>query len=128
MKLHDHLFMFLVGFFGWLSFFLLGYPSNYFTEWNLSQQIVITLITFFAVVPFLGVLVLRYLGGNYFVKALWAAFYASCPLIVLDFVVVGLVQGQGLTYLTSHWYVTIAYFYVWIELPMIGLALRKLKG
>ncbi len=86
----------------------------------------LSLITFFAVVPFLGSLVIIFLGGNYIQIALWMAFYASVPLFIFDFIAVGIVQGQGLFFLKSHWYITVAYFYVWIVLPLIGLALRKL--
>jgi hypothetical protein len=86
----------------------------------------LSLITFFAVLPFLGSLVVIFLGGNYIKTALWMAFYASVPLFIYDYITVGIIQGQGLHFLKSHWYITIAYFYVWIELPLIGLALRKL--
>lgn len=126
MNAKKHLIMFFVGFFGWLFFFLLGYPSNYFTEWNLAEKIMFSVITFFAVVPFLGCLVLIFLESNYLHTAFWMAFYASVPLFIFDFITVGIVQGQGILFLKSHWYITIAYFYVWIELPLIGLALQKL--
>ncbi len=35
---------------------------------------------------------------------------------------------KGLFFLKSHWYITIGYFYVWIDLPLVGLALRKLTN
>ncbi len=126
MNVKKHLIMFLVGFFGWLFFFFLGYPSDYFTEWSLAEKIMLSLITIFAVLPFLGSLVVIFLGGNYIKIALWMAFYASVPLFIYDYITVGIIQGQGLYFLKSHWYITVAYFYVWIELPLIGLALRKL--
>jgi hypothetical protein len=91
-----------------------------------SEQVLITLITFFGVVPWIGFLVIIFLGGDYFKTSLWFSFYASVPLFLLDFIVVGLYQGQGFHYLITHWYITIAYFYVWIELPLIGQAIRKL--
>jgi hypothetical protein len=128
MNAKKHLILFLVGFFGWLFFFLLGYPSNYFTEWSLAGKIMLSLITFFAVVPFLGCLVLIFLKGNYLQTAFWMAFYASIPVFIFDFIVVGIVQDHGLSFLKSHWYITIAYFYVWIDLPLIGLALQKLTN
>lgn len=128
MNIKKHLILFLVGFFGWLFFFLLGYSSNYFTEWNLAEKIILSLITFFAIVPFLGCLVIIFLKGNYLQTGLWMAFYASVPVFIFDFIAVGIIQNQGLLFLKSHWYITIAYFYVWIELPLIGLALQKLTN
>lgn len=50
-------------------------------------------------------------------KASELAGYASLPLFIYDFVLERLIDGEGLGYLTSHWYLTIAYVYVWIELP-----------
>ena len=128
MDAKKHLILFLVGFFAWLVFFLVGYPSNYFTEWNLAEKIILCLVTFFAVVPFVGCLVIIFLKGNYVQTAFWLAFYASVPLFIFDFIAVGIVQGQGLLFIKSHWYITIAYFYVWIELPLVGLALQELTN
>lgn len=57
--------LFLVGFFGLLFFFLLDYPSNYFTVWSIAEKILLSLITLFAVVPFLAFLAIIFLKGNY---------------------------------------------------------------
>ncbi|NOR43566.1 MAG: hypothetical protein GQ572_09535 [Gammaproteobacteria bacterium] len=126
MNLKKHIILFFIAFFAWLFFFILGYPSNYFLDWSVSEQVLITLITLFGAVPWIGFLVIVFFGGDYFKTSLWFSFYASVPLFLLDFIVVGLYQGQGFHYLITHWYITIAYFYVWIELPLIGQALRKL--
>ena len=128
MNIRKHLILLLVGISAWLFFYLIGLPSNYFTEWSLADQILISLITFFAVVPAVGFLLLLFLGDDYVETALWVAFYVSAPLFVLDYIVAGVIKGEGLHFLISHWYISIAYIYVWIELPTIGLAIRKLKA
>ncbi len=46
---------------------------------------------------------------------------------ILDFIVVGLIQGQGLDFLVSHWHLGIAYVYVWAEFPLLGLAMARYK-
>lgn len=127
MNIRNHAILLLVGILAWSFFYLIGLPSDYFTEWSLADQILISLITFFAVVPVVGFLVLLFLGGDYVKIALWAAFYVSVPLFVLDYVVVGVFKGEGFHFVISHWYISIAYLYVWIELPIIGLALKRLK-
>ena len=99
-----------------------------FIEWSLAEKILLSLITFFAVVPFLGCLVLIFIKGNYLQTAFWMVFYVSIPVFIFDFIVVGIVQNHGLSFLKSHWYITIAYFYVWIDLPLIGLALQKITN
>jgi hypothetical protein len=117
--------MWLITGLAWLGFYLLGLPSEYFTAWDFDKLILLTLVTAFAVVPVMGAVALILLGGDYVRTSLWLAFYASVPLFIYDLVVVGLIGGEGLRYLISHWYITIAYLYVWIELPIIGLALDE---
>lgn len=126
MTIKKHFILLFIGVSGWLFYYLVGLPSNYFSEWSLANQIIISMITFFSVVPTLSFLILIFMGGDYIKTALWTAFYASIPLMCLDYIVVGIIEGQGINYLISHWYITIAYFYVWIEIPVIGLAVRKM--
>ena len=132
MNTKKHFILLSVGISAWALFYLIGLPSDYFREWSLADQIIISLITFFAVVPVVGFLVLLFLesdhDADYVRTALWTAFYASVPLFVLDYVIAGIVKGEGLRFLISHWYISIAYLYVWIELPIMGLALVKLKA
>ena len=128
MKAKEHLIFLFVGFSAWVLFYLIGLPSGYFSEWNLADQILLSLITFFAVVPLIGFLLILFVGGDHAKKALWLAFYASLPLFVLDYVMTGIIKGEGLHFLVSHWYISIAYLYVWVELPIIGLALKKLTA
>lgn len=86
------------------------------------------MVTFFSVIPVVCGILLLFLGGNYIKTSLWVAFYASVPLFITDYIIIGLIKGEGITFLFSHWYLSIAYLYVWIELPIIGLALKKLKN
>ncbi len=127
MPLKNHGTLMLVGLFAWLFFYIIGIPSDYFTKWSLDEKMLLSLVTFFGAVPFVGGLVLIYLGEDYVRTSLWAAFYTSVPLFVLDFFIVGLYKGEGFHFLITHWYITIAYGYVWLELPVIGLALKKLR-
>lgn len=127
MSIKKHILMFVMSFILWVLVFILGYPSNYFLEWNTEEKIIISVVTFFAILPFIGSLVIIFFKGNFFKTALWLAFYTSVPVVFFDFITLGIIQGQGLQYLKTHWYLTIAYFYVWINLPLVGLALQRLK-
>ena len=66
------------------------------------------------------------MDGPYLRTSLWMAFYASAPLCLYDFIMVGVIGGEGLHFLVSHWYISLAYLYVWVEIPLIALALQKL--
>jgi hypothetical protein len=127
MTAKKHFILFAISFILWTLIFILGYRWNYFQEWKTEEKIIISVVVFFAILPFVGSLVIIFLKGNYVKTGWWLAFYTSVPVVFLDFVAVGLLQGQGLHYLKTHWYLTIAYFYVWINLPLIGLALQKFR-
>ena len=128
MNIKNHSILLAVCISAWFFYFIIGLPSNYFIEWSLADQIILSMITFFSVVPVIGGILLLFLGGNYITTALWMAFYASVPLFIIDYIIIGLIQGEGIRFLFSHWYLSIAYFYVWIELPIIGLSIKKLKN
>jgi hypothetical protein len=123
-----HLLLAGVPLFAWALFYLIGIPSNYYMEWNLAEKILLSFAAFFGAIPLIGFLLLLFVGGDYVKNSVWASFYASIPLFLLDFIVVGVVQGRGIYYLVSHWYISIGYILVWPEIILMGLALRKLKS
>jgi hypothetical protein len=123
MSIKNHAIMFLSCFLAWLIFYLIGYPSNYFMEWDLAEKVLLTLVGFFALFPFLGCVILLFLRGNFFKNSFYFAFYGSIPLFIFDFIVVGILQKHGFSFLTSHWYLTIGYMEAWIIFPIIGWAL-----
>ncbi len=123
-----HLLFLLITISAWVFFYILGIPSDYFLQWSFQEKVLLSLVTFFGAVPLIGFIVMALSGGNYIETGLWLAFYASVPLFILDFMVVGLIQGDGLKFLVSHWYISIAYLYVWAEVPLLGLAMSRFKG
>ena len=123
-----HLILLLVCLSAWLFFYIIGLSSNYFLDWELSEKILLSFITFFAIVPLIGFFLMAFMNEDFLKIGLWTAFYASVPLFILDFIIEGLINGEGFYYLRSHWYISIGYIYVWIELPLLGIALKKLLG
>ena len=122
----NHFILIAVVAFAWLGFLLLGLPSQYFQDFLVETKIVLSLLTFFAIVPFIGFFTMIFLKGNYFKISLWFAFYASVLIFILDFIVVGIIQHHGISFLFSHWWLAIAYVYVWINLPLVGLAMNRI--
>jgi hypothetical protein len=127
MTVWRHVALWLIGSLTWALFTILGLPWDTFTAWNLDQLILLNLVAAFAVVPLIGAMTLLLLGGDTVLTALWAAFYHSVPLLIYDLVLHRYIGGKGLGFLVSHWTITIRYLYVWIELPLIGLALDGFK-
>ena len=126
MNIRKHLILFAITLSAWAGFFLLGFPSDYFVEWSLAEKTLLTLVTAFAVVPYIAFFVLLFLGGNYFKTSIWFAFYASVLVGVLDFIVVSMIQGRGMHFVISHWPQTLGYVYVWVSIPLVGSSLNRI--
>ena len=43
MTLQKHIILLIFTFLAWLGFYLLGIPSNYFTDWSLTEIILLSL-------------------------------------------------------------------------------------
>ena len=119
MTLQKHIILLASTFLAWLGFYLLGIPSNYYTEWTLAELILLSLF------PVVGALVLIFMNGDYVKTSLWFAFYASVPLFIYDLIVAGIIGGEGFHFIVTHWYISLAYLYVWLILPLVGLALQE---
>ena len=128
MTFKKHIVLLVLTFLVWLGFYLLGIPFNYFTDWNLAELILLCLITAFGFLPVIGAFVLIFMNGHYVKTSLWFAFYGSVPLFFYDLILVGIIGGEGFHFLESHWPLTFGYLYVWIILPLTGLALQKFSS
>ena len=77
--------------------------------------------------PLVYVVLRKISDKRYFLSSLWFAFYASVPFIILDYIYLHAIKGYDFSYLLTHWYLTIFYLIVWIEMPLIGYYLEKTK-
>lgn len=127
MKTRHHLSLAAICIVLWLLFYLVGLPYNYFQEFNTIDMLQLLLITFFSVIPFIVVITLSFIKRPFFSTSVWFAFYASLPVFILDYIFVGIIAGEGLNFLFSHWYLTLGYIAVWIEIPIIGKTLEQLS-
>ncbi|MEN7981933.1 MAG: hypothetical protein ABFQ65_00615 [Nanoarchaeota archaeon] len=126
MKRKIHLIFLVSTFVAWLLFYLLGIQFNYFLDFNSHEIFNLMFITFFAVIPFITLLILSLFGTDYIKDSIWLAFYASVPLFIYDYIVIGLINGEGFNFLKTHWFLTAGYFLVWIFMPLTGVILSKL--
>jgi hypothetical protein len=127
MKIRYHLLLAAISITLWFIYVLIGLPYNYFQDLGQSEILLLLLISFFGVIPLLAVVVLSLIKVTFLKASVWFAFYASLPLFLLDFFFVGIMKGEGFHFLVSHWYLTLGYFAVWIELPLIGKTLEQLS-
>ena len=127
MKFRHHIFFAALCIALWAGYYLLGIPYNYFQDVGREMMLSLLLITFLGVIPVFAVAVLAWIRVPFLRASLWLAFYSSVPLFILDLIFVGLIQGEGLHFLSSHWYLTMGYIAVWIEMPLIGKSLEKLS-
>lgn len=128
MNIRRHFILIAITLSAWAGFYLLGQQSDYFVDWSVAEKTLLSLVTAFAVLPYIAFFVLLFLGGDYFRTSIWFAFYASVLVGVLDFIVVGVVQGSGLHFLISHWPQTLGYLYVWISIPLVGASLDRVQA
>ena len=126
MTTRKHFILSIITLFAWGLFYLIGSPSNYFVDWDLANKILLSLITMFAIVPFIAFFVLLFIGADYLKTSFWFAFYASFLVAVFDFITIGLLANEGTNFLFSHWPQTIGYFYVWVSIPLVGVALERI--
>ena len=93
----------------------------------MAEKVLITWIGLFAIFPLFSFFLVIFIGGDYFKTSLWIALYASIGILILDYIVVGLIEGKGISFLISHWYLTVGYVEAIVVMPLVGLALKKLK-
>jgi len=125
MTFRKHFITLIVTFVVWLVFLLAGLPSDYYQTWSFQAQVWLSVFAFFMIIP-IAYIILKMVWQENFVKSsLWCAFYASVPIFIYDYVYAGLLNDLGLSYVFSHWYLTLFYFIVWIEIPSMGFLMNK---
>jgi hypothetical protein len=125
MTIKNHVILFLLNLALWILFFFLGLPNNHYQAWTLDMQLIHCGDIVFLIWPLVYVVLKRISEKKYFVHSLWFAFYSSVPLAIFDYIYLHLIKGYDYSYLLTHWYLTIFYFIVWVEIPWIGFYLER---
>jgi hypothetical protein len=127
MKTRHHLLLATICILLWACYYLLGIQYDYFQDFSRESMLILLLTTFMGIIPIITIIVLSFIKVPFLRMSVWLAFYASVPLFILDYIFVGIIKGEGLHFLVSHWHLTLGYFLVWFELPLIGKSLEKLS-
>ncbi len=125
MNFTKHLLSLLITFALWFIFLLFGLSSNYYQAWSFGAQVLLCIFTLILLLPVSYVVLMKVWQQDFLKSSLWMAFYASAPLILYDYVYIGVIQGQGVTFLFTHWYLSLFYLLVWLEIPLLGWVLQK---
>lgn len=121
-----HLKLFLTSIVIYVAFALRGLHNNHYLDWTLDFQIgdCIEILVFAA--PLIYVPLKRFsCKGEYVKDSIWFAMYLSVPFAVLDGIYLGWWKGYGPGYFRAFWFLTIYYFIVLVEAPVIGYLLQR---
>ena len=127
MKARQHILLAAISILLWAGFYILGLQYNYFQNFSSESMLVLLFSTLLGAIPVIAIIVLAFINVPFLKASVWFAFYGSVPLFILDYIFVGIIEGEGQHFLVSHWYLTLGYFAVWVELPLIGKSLEKLS-
>lgn len=115
MSKKDHLYLFSLATICWTLFLLGGLWSDYYQTWSALQSLL--LIVLFPSLAYLK-LSISFLRqrqiANKISGAFWLSFYFTVPLFLYDLIYLGAYRALGLSFLFSHWYLSIFYIIPWI--------------
>jgi len=110
----------------YLAFVLRGLHNNHYLDWTVDFQIgdCVEILLFAA--PLIYVPLKRFSRkGEYVKDSVWFALCLSLPFAALDWIYLGWWKGHGLTYFRTFWFLTIFYFIVLVEAPVIGYLMQQ---
>lgn len=125
LKIKTHLLLLLMSFITWGIFVLVGLP-DYYQSWSFDAQVITCIGVTVLYIPLTAFLLRKLFDTNeHFKNAIWLAFYLTVPLFIYDTILLGYIEGEGLSFIPKYWYLSIFYFSFWIQFPLIGLLMEK---
>ncbi len=112
----------------WIFFLLGSLSTEYFQTWPALQTLIIVdIIPAILLIPLSYYLLQSVIGHHYIRASLFAAFYASIPLVIYDVIYIAFHLKKGLFFFFDYWYLTIFYFIPWIIIPIIAYKIKRKK-
>ena len=97
----------------WLLFWLIGLPDYYQQYSPVVMGVLCTLLSV-ALSLFAVFMLIRSREEIRMSRACWLSFYYTIPFALYDALYCGWYLGLGLEFLSSHWYLTVFYFSLWL--------------
>ena len=124
MRAKAHLELLVIVTVAWILFWAGGLP-DYYQQYSVNFMIVFDLV----ILPPIWFLVYRSINsakpGKGFIISIWWAFYISIPLFVYDLLYVAFFLSYGVSFLWTHWYLTVYYILPWLIFPLNGWYIEK---
>lgn len=110
----------------YLLFLIRGLHNNHYLDWSLDFQIGDCLeIMIFTIPVVYWSLKLFSSKPDYVKDAFWFALFLSLPYMLYDLIYLAGIKGQGPAYFKTFWFLTVFYFIVLIEVPLIGYLMKE---
>ena len=126
MKFKKHLILLAVVTVAWILFWIAGLP-DYYQQYSTRSMIIFDVV----ILPAIWLLVYRSIknakSGRGFIISMWWAFYISIPLFVYDLLYVAIYLKYGVSFLWTHWYLTVYYILPWLIFPLNGWYIEKIR-
>lgn len=125
LSLKTHLSLLLMSFLTWGFFVILGLP-DYGQSWSYDLTVVVVIAITALYIPLVKFIIQKMFSDQEcFKNVIWLATYLTVPLFTYDTVFIGIIGGEGISFLPKYWYLTFFYFSFWIQFPLIGLLMEK---
>ncbi len=108
----------------WVLFWIGGLP-DYYQQYSTRSMIVFDILIFPPIWSVVYLSAKRAQRGRRLSVGVWLSFYITVPLLLYDFAYCGLFLGDGVSFLSKYWYVTVYYIVPWLAFPLTGWRMGK---
>jgi hypothetical protein len=108
----------------WILFWIAGLP-DYYQQYSTKFMIIFDLVILVPIWLLVYYSIKNARQGREFILSLWWAFYISVPLFIYDLLYVAIYLEYGVSFLWTHWYLTVYYIIPWLIFPVQGWFLKK---
>ena len=119
MGIHHHIRLLSLVTVAWILFWIGGLP-DYYQQYPTAFMIIFDLVILLPIWFLIYGSLTKAEPGKALIESLWWSFYISFPLFIYDVLYVGIYLGQGISFLKTHWYVTVYYILPWLLFPPTG--------
>lgn len=108
----------------WLLFWLVGLP-DYYQQYSVVVMGVLCTLLSVALSLFAVFMLIRCHEEVRMSRAFWLSFYYTIPFAIYDSLYCGWYLGLGTGFLSSHWYLTVFYFSLWLNFIPVAWLLNR---
>ena len=108
----------------WLLFWLVGLP-DYYQQYSVVVMGVLCTLLSVALSLFAVYMLIRCRVEIRMSRAFWLSFYYTIPFAIYDSLYCAWYLGLGTGFLSSHWYLTVFYFSLWLTFIPVAWLLNR---